>query len=95
MIGVRGQDLLKDAYITYWEDFALPRTWDSGQTGRATFWKMLSEQSSGKGQSRWPEVLDRLRRDIREDDTRGSKSVSLSSRFPVKPRWKNLLFRAF
>jgi len=66
-----GLDSLKDAYITYWEDFALPPYMGQWANGPSDFLEDAVGAILRQRPSRWPEVLDRLRRDIREDDTEG------------------------
>jgi len=63
---------LKSAYINYWEDFALPPS--MGQWAQGP-WDFLADAIGAilqKTPSRWSDVLDRLRRDAKGDDTESS-----------------------
>ncbi len=67
-----GLATLKDAYINYWEDFALPPFMGQWARGPSDFLADAVGAILQQTPSLWSDVLDRLRRDIEEDDTSGS-----------------------
>ena len=67
-----GLATLKDAYINYWEDFALPPFMGQWARGPSDFLADAVGAILQQTPSLWSDVLDRLRRDIEQDDTSGS-----------------------
>jgi hypothetical protein len=61
---------LKDAYAAYWMDFALPPSMGQWAHGPSDFLADAVGAILQQRPSRWSDVLDRLSRDIKEDDTK-------------------------
>ena len=62
---------LKDSYINYCEDFALPPFMGQWAQGPTDFLADAVETILQRTPSLWPDVLDRLRRDTKDHDTDG------------------------
>ncbi|WP_348263246.1 hypothetical protein P8935_01510 [Telmatobacter sp. DSM 110680] len=61
-------DSLKDAYIAYWMDFALPPLMGQWARGPKDFLATAVGTVLQQRPTLWSDVLDRLHRDIEEDD---------------------------
>jgi hypothetical protein len=62
---------LKNAYIAYWENFALPPRMGQWARGPSDFLADAVSAILKQTPSEWPDVLDRLRRDTKKDKTEG------------------------